>query len=107
MIPDSLRGRVMALYSMMLLGMAPFGGLFAGAVADRLGAPVTVALGGVACITGAAVFWCRWPALRIAARELIVAQQIAGGEPPEEITGVPPSDLPKESFSNETKLGPS
>jgi hypothetical protein len=25
MVPDALRGRVMALYSMMFMGMAPFG----------------------------------------------------------------------------------
>ena len=26
MVPDALRGRVMAVYSMMFMGMAPFGG---------------------------------------------------------------------------------
>src|SRR5215467_11424925 len=46
MIPDRLRGRVMAVYSMMFMGMAPFGALFAGVLANRLGAPITVALGG-------------------------------------------------------------
>ena len=35
MVPDALRGRVMALYSMMFMGMAPFGALFAGWVAER------------------------------------------------------------------------
>lgn len=55
-VPDRLRGRVMAVYSMMFLGMAPFGALLAGALAHHLGAPVTVALGGVVCIVAAAVF---------------------------------------------------
>ena len=50
MVPDALRGRVMALYSMMFMGMAPFGALFAGWVAERFGAPMTVALGGVVCL---------------------------------------------------------
>ena len=36
MVPDELRGRVMALYSMMLMGMAPFGSLLAGAMAWAL-----------------------------------------------------------------------
>ena len=39
MSPNVLRGRVMAVYSMMFMGMAPFGALFSGAVAERLGAP--------------------------------------------------------------------
>src|SRR4030095_2265809 len=56
MVPDRLRGRVMSIYSMMFMGMAPFGALMAGALAHRLDAPPTVALGGVACLAGAAVF---------------------------------------------------
>src|SRR5450759_161606 len=43
MVPDHLRGRVMALYSVMSMGMAPFGALGAGAIADQIGAPLTVA----------------------------------------------------------------
>ena len=35
MVPDALRGRVMAVYSMMFMGMAPFGALFAGWLAER------------------------------------------------------------------------
>ncbi|MBV8265090.1 MAG: MFS transporter, partial [Planctomycetaceae bacterium] len=42
MVPDRLRGRVMAVYSMMFMGMAPFGALLAGALAQRVGAPWTV-----------------------------------------------------------------
>jgi MFS family permease len=52
MVPDELRGRVMAIYSMMYMGMAPFGALMGGALADRLGAPLTVAVGGVGSIVG-------------------------------------------------------
>jgi len=52
MVPDRLRGRVMAVYSMMFMGMAPFGALLAGALAHRIGAPATVALGGCVCIAG-------------------------------------------------------
>jgi len=86
MVPDELRGRVMAVYSMMFMGMAPFGALFGGALADRLGAPVTVAMGAVACVGGAALFGLRLPALRVEARQLIVAQAVAGGEPSVEMT---------------------
>ena len=81
MVPDHLRGRVMSIYSMMFMGMAPFGALLAGAIAHRLDAPPTVALGGVACLVGAAVFGVRLPAFRTAAREIILSLQAAGGEP--------------------------
>jgi MFS family permease len=86
MVPDALRGRVMAVYSMMFMGMAPFGALSAGWIAERIGAPHTVAAGGTVCLAAAAVFSMRLPALRGEARELIVAQQIAGGEPAAEAT---------------------
>ncbi len=39
MVPDELRGRVMACYSMMFMGMAPIGALLAGLLASRFGAP--------------------------------------------------------------------
>ncbi|PYX89160.1 MAG: MFS transporter [Acidobacteria bacterium] len=86
MVPDHLRGRVMAVYSMMFMGMAPFGALLGGAVADRLGAPIAVAIGGVACVGGAILFGMRLPNLRVEARQLILAQAVAGGEPAQEMT---------------------
>jgi MFS family permease len=87
MVPDALRGRVMSVYSMMFMGMAPFGALVAGAIAHRLGAPLTVAMGGAVCIVGSLVFGSKWPSLRGEARQLIVAQGMRGGEPPEEMNG--------------------
>jgi len=86
LVPDNLRGRVMAVYSMMLMGMAPFGALLAGALAHRLGAPITVALGGGVCIVAAAVFGLRLPAFRREARQMIVALQMIGGDPAAEVT---------------------
>ena len=81
MVPDHLRGRVMALYSMMFMGMAPFGALIGGAMADRLGAPTTVSVGAVACIGGAIWFGRYLPKIRMEARQLIGQQTMAGGEP--------------------------
>jgi MFS family permease len=86
MVPDQLRGRVMALYSMMFMGMAPFGALLGGAIADRLGAPVTVAVGAVASLGGAFWFGMQLPKVRVEAHRLIVAQMAAGGEPAVEMT---------------------
>jgi hypothetical protein len=87
MVPDSLRGRVMSVYSMMFMGMAPFGALFAGNLAEHIGAPRTVAAGGFVCFVAATVFMVRLPALRGEARQLIVAQGLAGGDPPAQMTG--------------------
>ena len=86
MVPDQMRGRVIALYSMMFMGMAPFGAFFAGAVAHRIGAPWTVAIGGVACIAGAIAFGLGLPNFRAQARELVLAQGMTAGSPPGEVT---------------------
>ena len=86
MVPDHLRGRVMAVYSMMFMGMAPFGAFLGGALAHKLGAPLTVSMGAVACIGGAALFALQLPKIRVEARELIVAQGMTGGAPAEEMT---------------------
>ena len=86
MVPDALRGRVMAVYSMMFMGMAPIGALLGGALAERLGAPLTVAIGGLASIGGACWFGLQLPKIRVEARRLIVAQAVAGGEPSEMTT---------------------
>jgi MFS family permease len=88
-VPDHLRGRVMSLYSMMFMGMAPFGAFFGGALANRIGAPMTVAVGGIACVLGAIWFGRALPELRIEARRLIVAQGLAGGEPVQELDAQP------------------
>ena len=86
MVPGEMRGRVVALYTMMFMGVAPFGAFFAGAIAHHIGAPWTVAIGGVACIAGAIVFGMVLPTFRTEARELILAQGMAGGAPAEEMT---------------------
>jgi MFS family permease len=91
MVPDRLRGRTMAVYSMMFMGMAPLGALFAGAMADRIGAPWTLAIGGVGAIIGAVFFARNLPSIRVEARQLIVAQEMSGGEPAQNMTARPVS----------------
>jgi MFS family permease len=85
MVPDELRGRAMAMYTMMFMGMAPMGSLFAGALADKIGSPWTVAIGGLGAIAGAAVFLRRLPSLRFEAHQLIVTQGLSRAEPSKEI----------------------
>jgi MFS family permease len=86
MVPDQLRGRVMSLYSMMFLGMSPFGSLVAGTLADHIGAPITVALGGLASLAGGVVFARKWPSMRAPAREMVALQGMSQPQPPSEIT---------------------
>lgn len=52
-VPESLRGRVMALHGMVFLGAAPLGSLAGGLIASRLGVPATLALGGLSCSAAA------------------------------------------------------
>lgn len=87
MVPDALRGRVMSVYSMMFMGMAPLGALGAGIAAAHFGAPFTVALGGAGlCFTGA-VFFTRWPSLRADAKQLLLAQEVSASRPDENVSG--------------------
>jgi MFS family permease len=55
-VDENMRGRVMSYYSMAFAGTAPFGSLAAGYIADRIGAPATLIIGGSACIVGGAWF---------------------------------------------------
>jgi MFS family permease len=80
MVPDAYRGRVMAIYAMMFMGMAPIGALLAGYLAGAVGAPATVALGGLACIAGGTVFGLALPGLREEARRLVAAKGGGVGE---------------------------
>ena len=69
-VGDRMRGRIMSLYTMAFVGTLPLGSLYAGWVAERLGAPLTVVIGGVVALMGAAVFRRALPRLRddVAAR---------------------------------------
>jgi MFS family permease len=44
-VPDSLRGRVMSVYSLMFLGTMPFGSLMAGSLAQIYGTSLTIIFG--------------------------------------------------------------
>jgi MFS family permease len=56
LIPDEYRGRIMALYSMTVVGLGPFGSLAAGALAGRFGARATMAAGGMLALTASLAF---------------------------------------------------
>lgn len=69
-VSDDKRGRVMAYYMMAFQGIAPFGSLAAGALAQKIGAARTIMIGGAACLCGALWFALRLPALRRAVRPI-------------------------------------
>ncbi|MGA9341671.1 MAG: MFS transporter [Rhodanobacteraceae bacterium] len=77
--PDALRGRVMAAYSMIFMGSMPLGALASGFLAERVGAPVTVAIDGTLCVLTALVFLRGLPALRASARALWASTQADPG----------------------------
>ena len=81
LVSDDKRGRVMSYYTMAFMGMAPFGSLLAGAMADAIGAPVTVIANGSVVLLGAAWFATRLPAVR---RELRPIYREMGILPAEE-----------------------
>jgi MFS family permease len=71
-VEDSKRGRVMSFYAMAFVGMAPFGSLLAGVLANAIGAPRTVMLSGVCCVAGAAWFATQMPVIRKLIRPIYV-----------------------------------
>lgn len=64
-VDDEMRGRVMGLYATMFLGIAPFGSLFGGFIANNAGAPAAVMAGGIACVFGAVLVGLRIKDLNI------------------------------------------
>ena len=71
LIPDQMRGRVMAFHAMVFTAAMPLGALVAGLSAHHIGAPLTIALGGLGCVLGAIFFALRYPSPSIAAPERI------------------------------------
>jgi MFS family permease len=82
-VDEDKRGRVMSFYMMAFLGTVPFGSLIAGWLSSRIGAPNTLLLGGVCCLSGAAWFAWELPIISVAVRPIYVRMgilpQVAAG----------------------------
>ncbi|MCU1279341.1 MAG: hypothetical protein JWM53_2887 [bacterium] len=63
-VDEDKRGRVMSFYTMAFFGMMPFGSLAAGWLGARIGAPATVAWGGVLTLAAVGLFVRKLPELR-------------------------------------------
>lgn len=85
---DHMRGRVMSLFSMTFMGVAPVGNLAFGAIAERVGAPWTVAVGGAICVGASA--WFLRGARRLAAPALCALLLLESGTARAQMGPVPP-----------------
>jgi MFS family permease len=73
LVPEDKRARAMSYYTMAFFGAAPFGSLFAGALADRIGAPHTVMITGACCIAGSLWFTFEMPKIGAVMRPIYQA----------------------------------
>jgi MFS family permease len=71
-VEEDKRGRVMSLYSMAFLGIAPLGSIVAGSLAEHIGAPATVRISGTVCILAALLFARQLPRLRELVRPIYI-----------------------------------
>ena len=55
-VGEHMRGRVMSLYTMSFMGTMPLGSIFAGSLAQKIGAQNTILIGGLFCLLGALIF---------------------------------------------------
>lgn len=82
-VDEDKRGRVMSFYTMAFIGMTPFGSLMAGALASRIGAPLTVIIGGAACLVCAGWFALQLKEIRRLVRpiyrDLGIIPEVAAG----------------------------
>jgi len=74
--PEDKRGRVMSLYTMAFMGMTPFGSLIIGALANNVGAPRAVTIGGIICILSSYLFFSRLPVFRSLIRPIYIEKGI-------------------------------
>jgi MFS family permease len=71
-VDEDKRGRLMSIYTMAIMGTAPFGSLMSGGLAKIIGAPDTIFVGGVACMIGAVFFYLKLPHLEDITRPIYV-----------------------------------
>ena len=75
-VDEHLRGRVMAFYSVAIMGMQPIGALLAGYLAERIGTTNTIFYGALACLAGAILIGIRRPMLAEHVRPIYIERGI-------------------------------
>ena len=102
-------GFMISLFAMAFMGMAPFGSLLAGAVANEIGIRWTLAAAGGVCLAAGGVFARRLKAIRPLIRPIylrmgILPPVVADAQAP---TDIPAVDLAAQSWPNQDKLAAS
>lgn len=95
-VDDDKRRRIMSLYTMAFLGMAPFGSLLVGSLASKIGAPATIMICGIVCLCAALLFWFKLPELREKIRPIYrkigIIPEVSAGIQSATQLAVPPED---------------
>ena len=96
LVDDDMRGRVMSLYTMAIMGMLPFGSLIAGGLAGVIGASNMLLVGGASCIAASLLFALHLPAWREMVRPIYrkkgIIPEVAQGIGEATKLSLPPED---------------
>ena len=95
-VDDDKRGRVMSFYSMAFLGMAPFGSLLAGALAEVVGVQYTMLICGILVLAAITPFAIQLPKLRTMVKPIYerlgIIPQVAKGLQTADALTTPPEE---------------
>src|SRR3954447_14881449 len=75
-VDENMRGRVMAFYSVAIMGVQPIGSLLAEIVADRIGAEKTILYGALLCLAGSLWLGVKRPMLAAHIRPIYIERGI-------------------------------
>jgi MFS family permease len=79
LVTEDKRARVMSYYTMAFFGASPFGSLFAGVLAQRIGAPHTVMVTGAFCVAGSIWFAVELPKIKAVMRPIYEEMGLLSG----------------------------
>jgi MFS family permease len=80
-LDEDMRGRVMSFFAVSFAGTMPFGSLYAGSMASRIGAPMTLTISGFVCVAAAFLFYRRLRAMQEVIRPIYDKMGILPGSP--------------------------
>lgn len=75
-VDEDKRGRVMSFFYMATYGVVPFGSLFAGSLANKIGAPATIMISGILCIISSVLFALKLSTIKRMIRPIFIKKGI-------------------------------